>query len=67
MTRLPAGKNPIRVRVWGILLPTGTLLGDYLTHRVKRVWVRSCIPQTRYPMGPRLSMTRRSIQSLNSI
>jgi hypothetical protein len=27
-TRLPAGKNPIRVWVWGDFSPTGDLLGD---------------------------------------
>jgi hypothetical protein len=26
-------------------------MGDFLTHRVKRVRVRSVVPQTRYPMG----------------
>jgi hypothetical protein len=55
--RLPAGKNPIRVRVWGLLPPTGTLMGNFLTHRVKRVRVCSVIPQTRYPMGPPLTLT----------
>jgi hypothetical protein len=39
------------VRVWGILSPTGLLMGYFLTHRVKRVRVCSRIAQTRYPMG----------------
>jgi hypothetical protein len=27
-------------------------MGHFLTHRVKRVWVRSHVPHTRYPVGP---------------
>jgi hypothetical protein len=34
-----------------ILPPTGVFVGHFLTHRVKRVRVYSCVPQTRYPMG----------------
>jgi hypothetical protein len=34
--------------------PTGLLMGNFLTHRVKRVWVRSHLPHTRYPVVPRL-------------
>jgi hypothetical protein len=46
VTRLPMGKNHIRVRVWVILPPTGVFVGHFLTHRVY-----SCVPLTRYPMG----------------
>jgi hypothetical protein len=45
------GKNPIRVRVRGILPPTGMLVGENLTHRVKRVRVRFSLPHTRYTVG----------------
>jgi hypothetical protein len=52
-----ADKNPIRVRVWAFFAPTGMLMGFFLTHRVKRVWVRSIGPRTRYLMGHPFIMT----------
>jgi hypothetical protein len=35
----------------GIFAPTGTLVGENLTHRVKRVRVHSSLSHTRYPVG----------------
>jgi hypothetical protein len=56
-------KNPIRVRVWEILPPTGLLTGENLTHRVK--WcgcvLEYPVPVTRWV--PRLSMTGTDIWS----
>jgi hypothetical protein len=54
-TRYPASKNPIRVWVWAKSPPpTGLLMGSFITHRVKRVWVRSHVPHTRYLVDPHL-------------
>jgi hypothetical protein len=42
----PRLKNPIRVRVSAIPPPTGLLMGNFLTHQMKRVRVCSQPPHT---------------------
>jgi hypothetical protein len=56
----PRPVNPIRVRVWAKFRPTGLLMDNFLTHRVKRVRVRSPLPHTRYPVGPPSRVYNRS-------
>jgi hypothetical protein len=35
----------------GFSPPMGILVGDSFTHRVWWVWVHSCFPHTRHPLG----------------
>jgi hypothetical protein len=48
----PRVKTPLGCWFGRFCPPTGVLLGDYLTHWVKRVQVHFLVPHTHHPMGP---------------